>query len=119
MIAGVNHHISYVELNESGIGGFTKELTDVVEKLIVAHKLLILVDLKGGTPFNEAYKLVLKHPENIRVVAGMNLPMLIETGLNLSGISQLDELAHLAVQAGRNAVESLPMEETEEEELEF
>ena len=119
MIAGVNQQISYVKLDESGIGGFSERLTNVVEELIEEHKVLILTDIKGGTPFNEAYKLFLKYPENIRVVAGMNLPMLVETGLNAAGMNQLDELMDLAIKTGTNSVEGIQIEETEEEELDF
>lgn len=119
MIAGDNQQISYVKLDESGIGGFSQKLTKVVEELIEEHKVLILSDIKGGTPFNEAYNLFLKYPEKIRVVAGMNLPMLVETGLSLGGMNDLDELMNLAVMTGTNSVEGIQIEETEDEELDF
>lgn len=36
---------------------------------------LVLVDLKGGTPFNTA--MYLKHTHNLEIVTGVNVPMLL------------------------------------------
>ena len=49
-----------------------------IQQLQPVSELLFLVDLWGGSPFNAARQLVMQHPENYGLVAGLNLPMLIE-----------------------------------------
>lgn len=62
--------------------------------------VLVLTDLYGSTPSNIACKL--PHREGVRVVAGLNLPMLVRI-LNYPNLD-LDELQHKAVTGGRDGV---------------
>ena len=55
---------------------FQKVVVDVSEK----NQYLILCDLKGGTPFNTASRFSFKN-ENIAVMYGMNLPLVITASL--------------------------------------
>ncbi len=80
--------------------------------------VLVLTDMYGSTPSNIAHRLSdgpnLNHDEanteeanipvreNIRVVAGINLPMLVRT-LNYAHLP-LDELAHKALSGGREGI---------------
>ena len=61
--------------------------------------VLVLTDMYGSTPGNIACRL---DGERIRVVAGVNLPMIIRV-LNYSYLS-LDELMHKALTGGRDGV---------------
>ena len=45
---------------------------------IDSDQILFLVDLWGGTPFNQASNILEGHEDNWAIVAGMNLPMVIE-----------------------------------------
>ena len=58
---------------------FQKEIVDVSEK----NQYLILCDLKGGTPFNTASRFSFKN-ENVAVMYGMNLPLVITASLESS-----------------------------------
>ena len=58
---------------------FQKEIVDVSEK----NQSLILCDLKGGTPFNTASRFSFKN-ENVAVMYGMNLPLVITASLEAS-----------------------------------
>ena len=58
---------------------FQKEIVDVSEK----NQYLILCDLKGGTPFNTASRFSFKK-ENVAVMYGMNLPLVITASLEAS-----------------------------------
>ena len=58
---------------------FQKEIVDVSEK----NQYLILCDLKGGTPFNTAARFSFKN-ENVAVMYGMNLPLVITASLEAS-----------------------------------
>jgi len=62
--------------------------------------VLVLTDLYGSTPSNIACRL--RGQSNVRVVSGLNLPMLIRV-LNYPNL-ELDELAYKAVTGGRDGV---------------
>ena len=62
--------------------------------------VLVLTDLYGSTPSNIACRL--RRLAHVRVIAGLNLPMLIRI-LNYPDLD-LDELAHKAVTGGRDGV---------------
>lgn len=117
MIAGENKNIVAVSLTDAGIQDFVERLTDQLAKF-ASDEVLILTDIKGGTPYNEAYKYYLSNEKRVRVVAGMNLPMVIELGLSLSN-SSLTALEELAIEQGRKGITGLLEEENVEEELEF
>lgn len=64
-------------------------------------EILILTDLYGSTPCNLAMELKVK--ANIRIVSGLNLPMLIRV-VNYANIADLDELTDIALQGGQKGV---------------
>ena len=104
MLASSEIPITTVSLNETGIDDFRDRLVVEVEKSKGTAKTLILTDLYGGTPFNESFALYLADPENLRVVAGVNFPMLIEAGMAAPDTDDLDEIVSIAVQAGTTGV---------------
>ena len=116
MIAGVTEKISCIILDEEGIGKFSNALKKKLDEIIESDDVVILCDIKGGTPYNESFTYALSHQDKVRVVAGLNLPMLIEIGLMDS--DNLDELVLKALESGKVGIETLSFEETEEE-LEF
>ncbi len=80
---------------------------DVVDKAHAAARrldqgggVLVLTDLYGSTPSNVANRLECDRP--IKVVAGLNLPMLVRV-LNYPGLT-LDELVYKAVSGGRDGI---------------
>lgn len=104
MLASSEIPITTVSLNDTGIDDFRKRLVAEVEKSKGTSKTLILTDLYGGTPFNESFALYLADPENLRVVAGVNFPMLIEAGMAAPDTDDLDEIVSIAIQAGTAGV---------------
>ncbi len=76
------------------------QLKQIVQHITHDHSLLILTDLFGSTPSNIAQ--ALQDFSNIRVVAGLNLPMLIRI-MNYPGLT-LDELVEKALSGGRDGV---------------
>ena len=64
------------------------------------EQTLVLTDMYGSTPSNIACRLHAQ--ENVRVVGGINLPMLVRV-LNYPRLS-LDELVDKAVSGGRDGV---------------
>ncbi|NNS05412.1 PTS mannose transporter subunit IIAB [Erwinia sp. JH02] len=68
--------------------------------------VLFLVDTWGGSPFNAASRLVVDKP-GYDVVAGVNIPMLVEVLMARDDNSTFDELVALAVETGREGVKAL------------
>ena len=66
---------------------------------------LILVDLKGGSPFNVSSQFALKE-NNIEVVSGVNLPLLIDAILSRDSLN-LSELTKSVIENGKNGIEKL------------
>ena len=69
--------------------------------------VLVMCDLIGGTPYYQSMTASAMMPD-VRVVAGANLPMVIETGFtrNADTSATTDSLATVALDAGKSGVES-------------
>lgn len=68
--------------------------------------MLFLVDTWGGSPFNAASRIVVDK-ENYEVIAGVNVPMLVETFMARDDDPSFDELVALAVETGSEGVKAL------------
>lgn len=75
-------------------------------ELDTASGVLFLVDTWGGSPFNAASRLVVDK-ERYDVVAGVNVPMLVEVLMARDDNPTFDELVALAVETGREGVKAL------------
>ena len=73
---------------------------EYINSLDTGDGVLVLTDLYGSTPSNIAHKL--REENTIRVIAGLNLSMLIRV-LNYPDLS-LDELAEKALTGGRDGI---------------
>lgn len=80
--------------------------------------VLVIADLKGGTPYNEAYARFLGDPEHLRLIAGLNLPMLIECGVLAVSGADLQTVYETALRAGAEGVQGteLPDEQSNDED---
>lgn len=76
------------------------KLQKIVQDVISQHGLLILTDLFGSTPSNIAQ--ALQDFTHVRVVAGLNLPMLIRV-MNYPKLS-LEALVEKALSGGKDGV---------------
>lgn len=77
-----------------------------MQDLDVSQGVLFLVDTWGGSPFNAASRLVVDK-EHHEVVAGVNIPMLVEVLMARDDNPTFDELVALAVETGREGVKAL------------
>lgn len=75
-------------------------------KLDTSKGVLFLVDTWGGSPFNAASRIVVDK-EHYEVVAGVNIPVLVETFMARDDNPGFDELVALAVETGREGVKAL------------
>lgn len=76
------------------------ELKQIITQLDQGEGVLVLTDLFGSTPSNIAYEL--QKENNIRIVTGLNLPMLIRV-MNYPTLSLL-ELAEKAMKGGQAGI---------------
>jgi len=74
-------------------------------KLDTSKGALFLVDTWGGSPFNAASRVVLDK-ENYDVIAGVNIPMLVETLMARDDDPTFTELVGIAVETGREGVKA-------------
>ncbi len=75
-------------------------------KLDTSKGVLFLVDTWGGSPFNAASRIVVDK-EHYEVIAGVNIPMLVETFMARDDDPSFDELVALAVETGSEGVKAL------------
>lgn len=75
-------------------------LQQFIQQTDMGKGLLILTDLYGSTPSNIAKNL--QNDTNIRVISGLNLPMLIKI-MNYAHLP-LNELAEKAISGGKQGV---------------
>ncbi|NIF20189.1 PTS mannose transporter subunit IIAB [Candidatus Pantoea multigeneris] len=80
-----------------------------LEKLDTSQGVLFLVDTWGGSPFNAASRIVVDK-EHYDVIAGVNIPMLVETLMARDDNPTFAELIALAVETGREGVKPLKTE---------
>ncbi|WGL57966.1 PTS mannose transporter subunit IIAB [Kluyvera intermedia] len=107
MLLGEQENVGWInfvpgENAETLIEKYTAQL----EKLDTSKGVLFLVDTWGGSPFNAASRIVVDK-ENYEVIAGVNVPMLVETFMARDDNPSFDELVALAVETGSEGVKAL------------
>lgn len=113
MIVGDLIAAQVVSMTETdGMSGTIEKLTQLLN-FLGDIPVLILADLKGGTPCNVAM-MQMNERSNLRVLSGLNLAMVIEAAV--SPIEELDELTDYLCDIGKSAVEKIELFEVAGEE---
>lgn len=112
MIVGKQENIGYVEFFPGeGIDCLKKKYEEQFSRMDTADGILVLTDIFGGSPYNAAAGLAFSQ-NNMDVIAGTNVPMVIEacTGRENAALQcVIDSVLHVAgdsVQSFRNTVMS-------------
>ncbi|MDE3997623.1 PTS mannose transporter subunit IIAB [Glaesserella parasuis] len=95
---------------ETIMGKYQEKLAN---ELAHCDQVLFLVDTWGGSPFNAANR-VSEGKENMDIVTGVNVPMLVETFMARDDGPSLSELVEVALETGRLGVRALRYQEKEE-----
>lgn len=102
-IVGKLSHAATVSIQP---GTAPQEIRDRVQKVVHAMNegggVIVLVDLFGGTPCKESLRLV--DSENVEVLCGVNLPMLLKANSLRQETLSLDEMAHQLAQYGQKNI---------------
>lgn len=104
LVAGKQEAFKVVPFDVEKAAEYPELLHTEIEQLREeTDAVLVFVDLLGGTPFNQAM-MIANDIENVEVVTGTNLPMLIELLLTRSGAASLEDLAAQAVAVGQTGI---------------
>ncbi|MCM3737479.1 PTS sugar transporter subunit IIA [Bacillus cytotoxicus] len=110
MIAGEQEGVDAVSLDENGMDDFASRLETKLDEMVEKYnQVLVMCDLKGGTPCNQSLRYGFINEGKIKIVAGVNLPMLIETIFGRSSVESLDELAIVASDSGKQSIEYITL----------
>ena len=117
MIFGEQEKVeSVVFMPSEGPDDLQRKLQEAIEK-VDSEEILFLVDLWGGSPFNQANKLFEEAPEHRAIVAGLNLPMLIEAYASRFSMNTAHEIAQAIAPTAIDGVKVRPEELQKKEEV--
>lgn len=90
------------------VGDGPEEYGNAVRSYIedCGDRVLLLVDLMGGTPSNQTMQILRDNP-SIQAISGVNLTMLIEAIDNRECCENLEELAEQLIDLGKSGIDSI------------
>ena len=81
---------------------FYAQAEEKIVSLDTGEGVVALVDIPGGTPNNTMFRLSKSH--NIRIVTGVNLPMVMHCVLERTDGMTMDELVEALIETGKAEV---------------
>lgn len=91
-------------VQEDSVEDLERKLVDAVDKLKECDGIIIFTDLVGGSPFKTSVEVSMKSDANIIVLGGTNLGMLIETSMARGFMEDVDALADMAINTGKDQI---------------
>ncbi len=89
----------------SDMNKLQEEISLTVDAMLAKnHKVVVFVDLFGGSPSNLAFTLAKK--ENVDIISGANLPMVIQTFEKMDSDQDITEFISSVVQCGSESIVS-------------
>lgn len=111
MIFGEQENVKAVTLMPSeGPDDVKAKMQEAIASFDNQDEVLFLVDLWGGTPFNQANSLLEDHKDKWAIVAGMNLPMVIEAYASRFSMESAQEIATHILETAKDGVKVKPEE---------
>lgn len=109
MIFGEQENVQVVTfMPNEGPEDLMKKFEDALATFEPNSQVLFLVDLWGGSPFNAASRIQALHEDQMAIITGLNLPMLIEAYGARFTMETAAEIAHYLIPVARDGVKSLP-----------
>lgn len=109
MIFGQQENVAHVILKpDEGPDDIRAKMEKAIASFDDDEEVLFLVDLWGGTPFNQANNLVEQHKDKWVIVAGMNLPMVIEAYASRFSMNTAHEIAAHIIETAKEGVKVMP-----------
>lgn len=105
LIAGKQENYRYLTYESAThLDEFSNEIQTNIEALDNKIGTIVFTDLKGGTPYKEAINVSLQY-NNVQVITGTNLAMLIEATLMRLSVVNIEEFAQSLVETGLGQIE--------------
>ena len=109
MIFGEQANVVAVTLQPSeGPDDIRAKMEKAIASFENQDEVLFMVDLWGGTPFNQANGLIDGHEDKWAIVTGLNLPMLIEAYASRLSMESAHEIATHITEVSREGVKTRP-----------
>ena len=109
MIFGTQPNVKAVTLQPSeGPDDIRAKMEEAITTFENPEQVLFMVDLWGGTPFNQTSGLINGHEDTWAVVTGLNLPMLIEAFASRMSMESAQEIAAHVYGMAKEGVRLLP-----------
>lgn len=109
MIFGEQPDVAAVTLQPNqGPDDIRSQIEAAIASFENQEDILILVDLWGGTPFNQANALISGHEEKWAIVSGLNLPMLLQAYDARTAVDTAHEVAAEIVGEARDGIKIYP-----------
>lgn len=109
MIFGTQPDVKAVTLQPSeGPDDIRAKMEEAITTFENPEQVLFMVDLWGGTPFNQTSGLINGHEDTWAVVTGLNLPMLIEAFASRMSMDSAQEIAAHVYGVAKEGVRLLP-----------
>ena len=109
MIFGTQPNVKAVTLQPSeGPDDIRAKMEEAITTFENPEQVLFMVDLWGGTPFNQTSGLINGHEDTWAVVTGLNLPMLIEAFASRMSMESAQEIAAHVYGVAKEGVRLLP-----------
>lgn len=103
MIMGQNDSFNTLGLYEGDdFAEFKEKVLEQICELDSGEGVIVLVDLFGASPYNSVmfnYQEIKRREKNVRLITGVNLPMVIES-LNARNYTSIDKLYEEVMQMG-------------------
>lgn len=106
LITGITKNIVYVDFEaDHSIKDLAQNMNRAFDALRDCDGVLVLADLAGGSPFKCAVECKFARlNQEIEVIAGSNLPMLLEASMRMGGFDSPLALAESLILAGRECI---------------
>ncbi|MDF7669468.1 mannose/fructose/sorbose PTS transporter subunit IIA [Lactobacillus sp. ESL0703] len=112
MLFGEQDNFAHVTLSpDEGPEDIHDKMEQSIASFSDQNEVLLLVDLWGGTPFNQANTLLEDHP-NWAIVTGMNLPMVVEalTQRLTNSDATAQQVATAIINSARDGIKTKPVD---------
>ena len=106
LITGNTENIVYVDFEaDHSTDTLTENINKGLDELKDCDGVLVISDLAGGSPFKSAVECIVARPDQaIEVLAGSNLPMLIEGSMAMAAFDSPLDMAQSLIETGKEYI---------------
>lgn len=116
LVTGITENVVLVDFEaDHSTDTLTDNINKAMDELKDCDGILVLSDLAGGSPFKCAVECKFARPgQKIEVLAGTNLPMLVEGGMMMSAFDCPLTMSEALIPTGRDYIVRFELEKHED-----